>query len=257
MIELNETWDVGRLIDLGCDYYNGMPDMPKPLPSFRLRECDKEMEELCRHQPFRSYTQEVRMCVQCGNYLETGAHLYPEMESIAEVGLERLFVSAVVLRIPKRKDEKVTADDLQTALKRSRETIHPGDAILVAVGYDRFGTNDADAVNTPHFSYSGIEWCVKRKPSIIASDMASWYDGQEEPNFWPMLQKSGSLVIGSLRNVKHITSARIRLVALPMKIRGACAAPCRIVAILPSQSPSRKPRLRVTASGKSTVSRGR
>ena len=109
-IELNQTWDMGRLIDLTCDYFNGMPiDMSGTLPSFQMRELDKEMEALCRGREYRSYTQEVRMCVQAGNYLETGAHLYPEMESVADVGLDRLFVSAVVVHIPRGKDEKVTA----------------------------------------------------------------------------------------------------------------------------------------------------
>lgn len=238
-IELNQTWDMGRLIDLTCDYHNGMPvDMVKPLPSFQVRELDKEMEELCRGREFRSYTQEIRMCVQAGNYLETGAHLYPEMESTADVGLERLFVSAVVLHIPREKDEKVTARDLKAELTRAGETIHPGNALLVATGYNRYGDKDIHAENTPHFSYDAIEWSVSHKPSIIASDMASWYDGEEKPSFWPMLLRSGVLVSGSLLNVTQITVPRIKLIALPMKIRGACAAPCRMIAVLPSGSPN-------------------
>ena len=237
-IELNQTWDMGRLIDLGGDYYNGMPvDMTAPLPSFQLRELDKEMEKLCQGREYRSYTQEIRMCVQAGNYLETGAHLYPEMESIADVGLERLFVSAVVLHIPRKKDEKVTARDLKAELERVGEAVHPGNALLVATGYSRYGDKDLRCENTPHFSYDAIEWAVNHKPSIIASDMASWYDGEEKPSFWPMLLRSGVLVAGSLLNVTQIAVPRIKLIALPMKIREACAAPCRMIAVLPSGRP--------------------
>lgn len=235
-VELNQTWDMGRLIDLTCDYFNGMPvDMTGTLPSFRMRELDEEMEALCKGREYRSYTQEVRMCVQAGNYLETGAHLYPEMESVADVGLERLFVSAVVMRIPRGKDEKVTAADLDGALAAHDETIHPGDGILVATGYNRFGSNDIRCDLTPHFSYDAIDWAVRRRPAILASDMASWHDGEEEPSFWPMLMRSGVLVIGSLMNVAEITAPRIRLIALPMKIRGACAAPSRLIAVIPSR----------------------
>ena len=234
-VELNQTWDMGRLVDHTCDYFNGMPvDMTGTLPSFQMRELDEEMEALCRGREYRSYTQEVRMSVQAGNYLETGAHLYPEMESVADVGLERLFVSAVVLHIPRGKDEKVTGADMDRALAELGETIHPGDAVLVATGYNRFGSKDTRCDLTPHFSYDAIDWAVSRKPSILASDMASWHDGEEEPSFWPMLMRSGVLVIGSLMNVSAITVHRIRLIALPMKIRGACAAPCRLIAVLPS-----------------------
>ena len=240
VVHLNQTWEMGSLIELTCDLYNGMPiDTTKPLPSFQMREVDKEMEEISRGREYRSYTQEVRMCVQCGNYLETGAHLYPEMESIADVGLERLFVSAVVLHIPRQKDEKVTAKDLEEAMTRLEERVHPGEALMVVTGYSRLGANDTRAENTPHFSYDGIEWAVNQKPSIIASDMASWYDGVEKPSFWPMLMRSGVLVIGSLLHLTQISVPRIRLIALPMKIRGACAAPCRLVAVLPFSGASK------------------
>ena len=181
-VELNQTWDMGRLVDLTCDYFNGMPvDMTGTLPSFQMRELDEEMEALCRGREYRSYTQEVRMCVQAGNYLETGAHLYPDMESVADVGLERLFVSAVVMHIPRGRDEKITAADLDGALAALGETVQPGDGILVATGYNRFGSNDVRCELTPHFSYDAIDWAVSRNPSILASDMASWHDGRKNP----------------------------------------------------------------------------
>ena len=236
VVDLNQYWDVGRLIDLTADYYDGMPvDMGAPLPSYEMRELDYEMAELCRGLEYRTYTQSVRMCVQSGNYLETGAHMYPEMESIADVGMERLFVSAVVLHVPKGKDEKVTAEDLEAAATNIGETLNPGDGLLVATGYDRWERNDRICEHTPHFGYDAIEWAVRQKPSIIASDMAQWYDGVEKPSFFPMLLGSGTLIAGSLLNVAKIRVPRIRLIALPMKIRGACAAPCRMIAVLPSE----------------------
>ena len=235
-IELNQTWDMGRLVDLTCDYFNGMPvDMTGTLPSFRMRELDEEMEALCRVVSTEVTPREVRMCVQAGNYLETGAHLYPDWSRLPISAWNGLFVSAVVMQLPRGKDEKVTAADLDRALASLGETIHPGDAILVATGYNRLGSNDIGCDLTPHFSYDAIDWAVTRRPSILASDMASWHDGEEEPSFWPMLMRSGVLVIGSLLNVADITATRIQLIALPMKIRGACASPCRLIAVLPSR----------------------
>lgn len=234
-VELNQTWDVGRLVDLTTDYHNGMSiDMSAPLPSFELRELDAEMEQLCEGLPYRTYSQQVHMCVQAGNFLETGAHMFPEMESVADIGLERLFVSAVRLHVPRGTGEKVTAADLDEALQATGETIHPGEAIVIATGYNRYSSQDRTAVLTPHFSYDAVEWALDKQPALIASDAASWYDGVEEPSFWPMLLKSGTLVIGSLVNVDTIDVGRFRLIAMPMKIRGAMAAPCRLIAVLPS-----------------------
>ena len=232
---LDQVWDVGRLIDLSCTYVAGMPDMPPPLPQFALRELDAEMAKLCEGSEYRSFTQEVRLCVQSGSCLETGAHMYPEMESIAEVGLERLFVSAVVVHIPKKAHEHVTASDLQAALTSIGETLVPGEALLVDTGYDCVATNDVDATHTPHFSYDAVEWIVRLQPAILGSDMSQWHDGKEEPNFWPMLMRSGVLISPMLSNLSILRVARVHLVALPMKLSGACAAPCRLVAIEPTQ----------------------
>ena len=235
-VELNQTWDMGRLVDLTCDYFNGMPvDMTGTLPPFRMRELDEEMEALCRGREYRSYTQEVpdvrawpatnwkpeRISIRKWNRLPTSAWngcSCPRWCCIS----------------PEARMKKVTAADLGLALGELGEKIHPGDAILVATGYNRFGSSDVRCELTPHFSYDAIDWAVSRKPSILASDMASWHDGEEEPSFWPMLMRSGVLVIGSLMNVSAIAVHRIRLIALPMKIRGACAAPCRLIAVLPS-----------------------
>lgn len=121
-------------------------------------------------------------------------------------------------------------------MQATGETIHPGEAIVIATGYNRHGRQDRAAEGTPHFSYDAVKWSVDKRPAIIASDAASWYDGVEEPSFWPMLLKSGTLVIGSLVNVDTINTGRLRLIALPMKIRGAMAAPCRLIAVVPSSS---------------------
>lgn len=236
VLDLNQTWEMGRLVDLGSEYYNGMPGMLPPLPPFELREMDKEMAEICRTQSSLYYTQAASFCVQEGTCLETGAHLYPEMESVADVGLERLFVSTVVFRVPKACDESVTARDLEAALAHTKETVHPGDAVLVITGYDRVALNDRKAEQTPHLSYSAVEWVIQHKASILATDMSQWHDGKEEPNFWPMLMRSRVLVLPSLRNLEQIRVARCRLIALPMKLRGACAAPCRVIAVLPAES---------------------
>ena len=151
-VEMNQVWDMGRLVDLTVDFHNGMPvDVSAPLPSFELRELEEEMAKLCEGLEYRSYSQEIHLCVQAGNHLETGAHLYREMESVADVGLDRLFVSAVLLHVPKAKDEKVSRRDLEAALLASGQEIRPGEAILVATGYNRHTSGDQKAEWTPHF----------------------------------------------------------------------------------------------------------
>ena len=142
------------------------------------------------------------MPVQVATYLETGAHLYPEMEKINEVGLERLFVSAVVLQIPRGAGEKVTAPDIESKLKEAGETVNPGEALLIATGYNFL--EDPGFKKTPHFRYDAVAWAVEHRCAILGSDMGSWQDPQEKPSFFPMFLKSGTLLLAPMVNVDKI-----------------------------------------------------
>lgn len=232
-MQLNEQWDMGPLIDLGGDLCKGMRRPPEPMPAFALREID--LAEYCRalKRTYRSYTQEVHMWVQSSTYLETGAHVHPEMETIDQVGLDRSFLSAVVLKVPGAGGQKVTAADLDKALADAGETIQPDEAILVASGHDGFDPAQYD--DSPHFSYDAIEWVIRRKPAILGSDMSAWQDPADDPPFFPMFLASGVLLLAPLVNLTKIPVSRIKLIVLPLKLRGACASPCRVIAVLPSE----------------------
>lgn len=232
-MQLNEQWDMGHLVDLGGDLYNGMHGLPDPMPAFNLQEID--LEEYCRarKRTYRSHTQQVHMCVQTSTYLETGAHVHPEMEKIEKVGLDRSFLSAVVLRVPRGANEKVTAADLDEALSAAEQVVRPGEAVLVATGHDGF--DPAQSGESPHFSYDAIEWVVQRKPAILGSDMSAWQAPADDPPFFPMFLESGVLLLAPLVNLAKIPVPRIKLIVLALKLRGACAAPSRVIAVVPTE----------------------
>lgn len=231
-MEVNQLWDVGELIDLGGKIHHGMRGLPEPMPEVEVHEID--LEEYCRQRQREcmSHTQKISMCVQTSTYLETGAHVFPEMEKIDQVGLDRLVVTAVILQIPREPNQKVYAADIETQLAHSGETINPGDAVLVSTGFNAF---EQDLNLSPHFSYDAVELVVDRKASILGADMYGFHDVQETPSFFPMLMKSGTLVLAPLVNLEKITVPRIRMIVTPLKIEGVCASPCRVIGILPSR----------------------
>ncbi len=230
-MKVNQQWDVGELIDLGGEIHHGMRSLPEPIPEVEISEIDLEEYSRQRQRECVSYTQKISMCVQTSTYLETGAHLFPEMEKIDQVGLERLFVSAVILQIPRQPNQKVYAADIQAQLTNSGETINPGDAVVVSTGFNPFGQ---DRNLSPHFSYDAVELAVDRKASILGSDMYGFHDGREIPSFFPMLMKSGTLVLAPLVNLEKITAPRIRMIVMPLKLQGVCASPCRVIGVLPT-----------------------
>ncbi len=228
---LNEMWDMGELIDLSADIYEGMAQMPPPaFPTLEVRELD--LSERAKGREYMSYSQAITMPVQVATYLETGAHLYPEMEKINEVGLERLFVSAVVLQIPRGAGEKVTVPDIESKLKEAGETVNPGEALLIATGYNFL--EDPGFKKTPHFRYDAVAWAVEHRCAILGSDMGSWQDPDEKPSFFPMFLKSGTLLLAPMVNVDKIPVARIKLIVMPLKVHGVCAFSSRVIGIVPA-----------------------
>ena len=229
-VKLDQSWNAAELIELSGDLRDGDRPLDAPYPPVSIRELD--LRPLCVNREYLAYSQEMHLSVQSSTYLETAAHLYPEREKIGDIGLERLFTSAVVLQIPRGPNQKVTAADIESALERAREQMRPGDALLVATGYDRFAEPGGD--RSPRFRYDAVEWVVRHGCSILGSDMSNWQDPDEKPSFFPMFFRSQTLLLAPMVNLTAVPAARIRMIVMPLKIEGACASPCRVVGILPS-----------------------
>jgi hypothetical protein len=54
------------------------------------------------------------------------------------------------------------------------------------------------------------------------------WDGRRDPqHFFPRFFQSDVLLLAPLVNICAVHQPRVRLVTLPLKARGVCAAPCR------------------------------
>jgi kynurenine formamidase len=166
-----------------------------------------------------------------GTYLETSKHHFADGPGIDEIPSERLFVDAAIVQIPKGAREHITVADLEDA----HPTIRPGDALLIATGWDRYWWDDGTifVMESPHFDLPAMKWIVARGVSILGGDMPCFDDpqpgGGQGVNL-PLL-KSGAMILAPLVGLREIARARAKLVVLPIKLRGACGAPCRAIVI--------------------------
>jgi arylformamidase len=171
------------------------------------------------------------MSTLTGTYLETAKHYHADGPGIDEIPPERLFVDATVVRIPKGPREHLTAADLAAAAPEIRS----GEALLVATGWDRGWWDDGSVfvMDSPHFDLAAMEWIVSRGVSILGGDVPCFDDphaGQGQGVNVPLLN-SGALILAPLVGLGTVTKTRVKLVVLPIKLRGACGAPCRAIVI--------------------------
>ena len=72
-------------------------------------------------------------------------------------------------------------------------------------------------------------WIISKKPSILATDTPSWENLQDPQGFFPDFYAAGILMLAPLAGLGKVEKPKVRLTALPLKVEGVAASPCRVI----------------------------
>lgn len=166
-------------------------------------------------------------------------------QTIDQLPLEWFFGRGVKLDMQHKADgDAMTAADAQAALRTAGHTLQPGDIVLIHTGCDRFyGQPDYMAhgcgvtAEATHWLYDqgvrvmGIDaWGWDRPLHLQAADTIA---KQERGIFWQAHQCDLAYSqIERLVNLGSLPASGFQIACFPLKIKGASAAPARVVAIL-------------------------
>jgi arylformamidase len=214
-----------RLVDVGGALKHRMwPVEGNPFPLVEVAELPS-----LPHLTYAVYAQTVFTPMQASTYLETAAHMDPSRIKIDELPLERLVTEAVVLKIPLGADAHITPALIQAALQEADERLRPGDSLLIGTGWDMKWDDPDYLLYPPHFTGEAIDWIVRQRVGVLGCDSPLW-DGRRDPqNFFPRFFQSDTLLLAPLVNLFAVQRPRVRLLTLPLKVAGVCAAPCRAI----------------------------
>lgn len=178
-----------------------------------------------------SEADELTLSTLTGTYLETAKHYYPDRRAIDQVPPDQLFVTAVVAQVPKGPGEHITVEDLWAI----DAGLRPGDAAIVATGWDRHWFDaETFVLQSPHFTRETMAWLVERGAAIVGGDFPCFDDPvptRAEGVNHPLLE-ADRLILAPLFGLTAIPNGRHRLTVLPLKVVGACGAPCRAIITL-------------------------
>ena len=171
-------------------------------------------------------------------HLDAPLHVMgPDAAGIDAFPVEYFMGDAALLDIPKGMNEPVTEADLMRAGKHARD----GDIVLIRTGWleKKFGKDEFD--ESPYLTEDAAEWLVKLKAKIAGYDFNQEYalrgfrKGKpvkaEDCHIHLKLLGNGVLNLEYLNNLSKISKPRLKLIALPLLLKGCEAAPCRVVAI--------------------------
>ena len=112
-------------------------------------------------------SQRITTVMHSGTHMDAPAHVVEDTPFLDEVPLECFFGTGVVVSIPKKKWEVVTAKDLENA----RPQIQKGDIVLVNTGWHHhYGDNRRYYAYSPGFYKEAGEWFVDKQVKLIGTD---------------------------------------------------------------------------------------
>jgi kynurenine formamidase len=165
--------------------------------------------------------------------------------TIDELPLEWFFSDGVVLDFVDKKDgERVTADDIESALAKIGYELKPLDIILIRTGRDAFyGSSDYSRRGCA-VDVAATRWLFERGIRVMGIDAWGW-DGpldrqaretlaRDEPGiFWASHQADLPYSqIERLVNLAALPPFGYKVACFPLKIQHGSAGPARVVAIL-------------------------
>lgn len=184
------------------------------------------------------YTAFEGFHAQVGTYIETPAHYYGFENSylIEDLDVNKLYeVPCVILKVdPGVSDPTVQNPITLDMLLKAAEgvEINPGDAIIVATGWERYWMDDANFYDhSPYFTYDAMQWIINKSPSILATDTPSWECQTNPGGIFEGFYEKNILMMVPVANMDQVTAKKAKLTALPLKAEGCAACPCRAVII--------------------------
>jgi len=193
-----------------------------------------------------------KMGVHSTTHLDAPWHYSPTSEgkrakTIDEVPLEWCFGPGVVIDMKHKEDfDAITKDDVMSFLKNENITLEPGMIVLIKTGRDKLmGTKEFFEKGTG-MSAEATRWLIDQGIKVMGIDQWGWdlplphliKEAKRTNNpelFWEahMVGHDQEYChMEQLTNLDALPYRGFKVAAFPLKIEGASAGPCRVVAIM-------------------------
>jgi len=190
------------------------------------------------------------MGVHATTHIDAPWHYHPEVngekaKTIDEVPLEWLYGKGVVIDMTHKPDfEEITVEDVQGDLAKNNITLETGQIVLIKTGRDKLVGDDFVNKGTG-MSAAATEWLIDQGIKVMGIDQWGWdlplrhlaqkAKETKDPNlFWQahlVGMRKEYLHMEQLTNLEALPPTGFKIAVFPLKLKGASAAPARVVAI--------------------------
>ncbi len=167
-------------------------------------------------------------------------------QTIEELPLELFFGPGVVVDVTSKEDgDAVTEEEMEAGIAAAGHQLTAGDIVLMRSGRDAFYGADDYVARGPGVTAEATRWLYERGVRVMGIDAWGWdrplhlqaaeaLERDEPGIFWEAHQADLAYCqIERLVNLGELPPSGFRVACFPLPIRGASAAPARVVGIVP------------------------
>jgi len=217
---------------------SGIPDVGRPIYDLTVPLVDG-MDWYGEHDTAPAQVHEIGSLADQGwrshwlslmvlngtTYLETAAHISADAPTLDQIPPECFITRAFVVKLAPESQE-VPAPDCEL------EGFAPGvDSLLLYLGWEEHLYSPLCYGDSPYFSPALQEWILAYRPAMLGADTLSFdHPDDETMPFVRALFGYGGMILCPLIGLGELPMATVTVCALPMRVVGASAAPCRVLA---------------------------
>jgi len=209
-------------IDLTLTISESIPSFPgSPKPQFiswsNLKEDGYNLELLF-------------LSTHTGTHLDAPFHFVKNGMKIHQIPLNRLLGKAVLIKLEKTKNTKISKTDI-TLFEKKNGKIPNFSSIFFYTGWQKNLKKDNYFTENPGLDISAAKYLVSKNINLVGIDSPSIDLGKDELfNVHNILSKNNILIVENLTNLNKILTKEFNFTILPLKLKDATGSPVRAIA---------------------------
>lgn len=165
-----------------------------------------------------------------GTHMDAPFHFDVGDQTIDEFDVSRFVCDSWVVPIDAHPKQKLKVGDLGMFA----DLIEKGDGVILQTGWSEFVNESKYREELPGIHESLAHWFVEKGINMLAVEppsVADVMDLEEVTKIHEILLGGDIIIVEGLTNLDALTKERVKLVALPLKIKDGDGAPARVIAM--------------------------
>lgn len=165
-----------------------------------------------------------------GTHMDAPFHFGINNVTIDDIEVSRFICDTWVIPIEARAKQKLKLEDLGGFA----DLIEKGDGVMLQTGWSGFVNESKYRNELPGIHEDLANWFVEKEINMIAVEppsIADVTDLEEVTKIHEILLGGNIIIVEGLTNLTALSKDKVKLVALPLKIKDGDGAPARVIAM--------------------------